>query len=188
MANVQMPTYRGTTTYCNSIAKADGNLLFDTTTKDIYMDVGTGTNDRIKFTTKTTSLAASAVTFNNSGTGMSATKVQDAITELNSNLNSKNVQTLSTGHGIAVRYTVVSGNVKMIEFEGTLDQTLNANVGYNMGQFPTTITGFKNYINFIEYNNTCIGRFYIDQNNEMIISFVQTLQQGSNIWGRTMWI
>lgn len=108
MANVQMPTYRGTTTYCNSIAKADGNLLFDTTTKDIYMDVGTGTNDRIKFTTKTTSLAASAVTFNNSGTGMSATKVQDAITELNTHLSNKADKVWTTAGAIYALNTPVT--------------------------------------------------------------------------------
>ena len=155
MANIPISTYRGDSDYIASIPNTDGNLLFDTDKKEIFMDNGTtresyggGAGDKV-YATKAEAIAdlanisdtdtvfvkegtstdmqtityatwltysdaqkeafngyitnfpneamnASAVTYDNTDSGLTADNVQEAIDELNTDLSYNTADLLAT--------------------------------------------------------------------------------------------
>jgi hypothetical protein len=118
MANKQVPFFRGTTTYLNTISNVDGQVLFNTTTKKIYMDNGTsrveynGTVDTALSTTSTNPVQNKVIT-GKLGTDTlttTATTCTGAINELNTKIiSADSYATCSTARSTAAKVVSLTG-------------------------------------------------------------------------------
>jgi hypothetical protein len=183
MANKQVPFFRGTTTYLNTISNVDGQVLFNTTTKKIYMDDGTnrveysGTVDTALSTTSTNPVQNKVIT-GKLGTDTlttTATTCTGAINELNTKIiSADSYATCSTARSTAAKvvsltgFSLKTGSTIKVRFTDTGSSNPasgNLTLNVNSTGAKTIVDGHTNNTT-MTYANA--GYFY----NNMVCDFV----------------